>query len=303
MESNPDFESRRVSVSTPLPPLVTPAAELTREEVARYSRHLIIPDLGLDGQKRLKNAKVLVIGAGGLGSPTLLYLAAAGVGTIGIVEFDVVDRSNLQRQILHTEDRIGMAKVDSAEVALKALNPEVNVVKYSERMDSSNVLDVITGYDVIVDGTDNFPTRYLLNDASLVAGIPVVHGSIYQFEGSVTVYKPFEGPCYRCQYPEPPPPELAPSCAEGGVLGVLPGVVGLLQATEAVKLLLGIGTPLIGRQLRYDALEMEFVELKMHRDANCPVCSKDPSEIEFIDYEQFCAMPSRAAQPAKEAVV
>ncbi len=276
---------------------------LSHEQAERYSRHTLIPEVGEEGQLKLLDSKVLLIGAGGLGSPAALYLAAAGVGTLGIIDADVVDRSNLQRQILHTEDRIGMAKVDSAEVALKALNPEVNVVKYSERMDSSNVLDVITGYDVIVDGTDNFPTRYLLNDASLVAGIPVVHGSIYQFEGSVTVYKPFEGPCYRCQYPEPPPPELAPSCAEGGVLGVLPGVVGLLQATEAVKLLLGIGTPLIGRQLRYDALEMEFVELKMHRDANCPVCSKDPSEIEFIDYEQFCAMPSRAAQPAKEAVV
>ncbi len=276
---------------------------LSKEQFERYSRHVLIPEVGEEGQLKLLDGKVLLIGAGGLGSPAALYLAAAGVGTLGIIDGDIVDRSNLQRQILHTEDRIGMAKVDSAEVALKALNPEVNVVKYSERMDSSNVLDVITGYDVIVDGTDNFPTRYLLNDASLVAGIPVVHGSIYQFEGSVTVYKPFEGPCYRCQYPEPPPPELAPSCAEGGVLGILPGVIGSLQATEAMKLVLGIGNPLVGRQLRYDALEMEFVELKMHRDAHCPVCSKDPSEIEFIDYEQFCAMPSRAAQPAKEAVV
>ena len=199
---------------------------LSHEQAERYSRHTLIPEVGEEGQLKLLDSKVLLIGAGGLGSPAALYLAAAGVGTLGIIDADVVDRSNLQRQILHTEDRIGMAKVDSAEIALKALNPDVNVVKYSERMDSSNVLDVITGYDVIVDGTDNFPTRYLLNDASLVAGIPVVHGSIYQFEGSVTVYKPYEGPCYRCQYPEPPPPELAPSCAEGGVLGVLPGVVG-----------------------------------------------------------------------------
>jgi len=276
---------------------------LTPEQYDRYSRHVLVPEVGEEGQLKLLESKVLLIGAGGLGSPAALYLAAAGVGTIGIIDADVVDRSNLQRQILHTEDRIGMPKVESAERALKALNPDVNVVAYTERLDSSNVLDIITGYDVIVDGTDNFPTRYLLNDASLVAGIPVVHGSIYQFEGSVTVYKPHEGPCYRCQYPEPPPPELAPSCAEGGVLGVLPGVVGTLQATEAVKLLLGIGDPLIGRQLRYDALTMEFVELKMKRDPNCPVCSKEPSEIEFIDYEQFCAMPSRAlATPVQEAV-
>jgi adenylyltransferase/sulfurtransferase len=272
---------------------------LTPEQYERYSRHVLIPEVGEAGQLRLLDAKVLLIGAGGLGSPAALYLAAAGVGTIGIIDADVVDRSNLQRQVVHTEDRIGMAKVDSAEVAMKGINPDVEVVKYTERLTSENVLDVIVGYDVIVDGTDNFPTRYLLNDASLVAGIPVVHGSIYQFEGSVTVYKPFEGPCYRCQYPEPPPPELAPSCAEGGVLGVLPGVVGTLQATEAIKLVLGIGEPLIGRQLRYDALTMEFTELRMRRDPDCPVCSKDPSEIEFIDYEQFCAMPSRAAAPAE----
>jgi sulfur-carrier protein adenylyltransferase/sulfurtransferase len=214
----------------------------------------------------------------------------------------VVDSSNLQRQILHTVDRIGTPKVDSAETTIRALNPDVAVVKYATRLTSENVLDVITGYDVIVDGTDNFPTRYLLNDASLVAGIPVVHGSIYQFEGSVTVYKPHDGPCYRCQYPEPPPPELAPSCAEGGVLGVLPGVIGTLQATEAVKLVLGIGEPLVGRQLRYDALAMEFVELKMRRDPECPVCSKDPDDIEFIDYEQFCAMPTRAVARPEEAI-
>jgi molybdopterin/thiamine biosynthesis adenylyltransferase/rhodanese-related sulfurtransferase len=280
---------------------------LTPQQFERYSRHTLIPEVGEEGQLKLLDSKVLLIGAGGLGSPAALYLAAAGVGTLGIIDADVVDRSNLQRQILHTEDRIGMPKVDSAETALKALNPEVKVVKYSERLTSENVLDVIGGYDVIVDGTDNFPTRYLLNDASLVAGIPVVHGSIYQFEGSVTVYAPRVGPCYRCQYPEPPPPEMAPSCAEGGVLGVLPGVVGTLQATEAVKLLLGVGDPLIGRQLRYDALAMEFVELKMHRDPECPVCSKSPEEIEFIDYEQFCAAPARAVSAAplftiKEAV-
>ena len=267
---------------------------LSHEQWERYSRHVLIPEVGEEGQLRLLDSKVLLIGAGGLGSPAALYLAAAGIGTIGVIDADVVDTSNLQRQIVHSVERVGMAKVDSAEIAIKAINPEVNVVKYTERLTSENVLDVIGGYDVIVDGTDNFPTRYLLNDASLVAGIPVVHGSIYQFEGSVTVYKPYEGPCYRCQYPEPPPPELAPSCAEGGVLGVLPGVIGTLQATEALKLVLGIGEPLVGRQIRYDALSMEFVELKMRRDPHCPVCSKDPSEIEFIDYEQFCAMPSRA---------
>ncbi|MDX6532391.1 MAG: sulfur-carrier protein adenylyltransferase/sulfurtransferase [Gaiellales bacterium] len=273
-------------------------------QLERYSRHVLIPEVGEEGQLKLLDSKILLIGAGGLGSPAGLYLAAAGVGTLGIIDADVVDRSNLQRQILHTEDRIGMPKVDSAEIAMKAINPDVKIVKYTERLTSENVLDVIAGYDVIVDGTDNFPTRYLLNDASLVAGIPVVHGSIYQFEGSVTVYSPRVGPCYRCQFPVPPPPELAPSCAEGGVLGVLPGVVGTLQATEALKLVLGVGDPLIGRQLRYDALSMEFVELKMHRDPECPVCSKDPHEIEFIDYEQFCAMPARATQPAtiKEAV-
>jgi sulfur-carrier protein adenylyltransferase/sulfurtransferase len=277
---------------------------LDSAQLERYSRHVLIPEVGEEGQLKLLDSKILLIGAGGLGSPAALYLAAAGVGTLGIIDADVVDRSNLQRQILHAEDRIGMAKVDSAEIAMKAINPDVNIVKYTERLTSENVLDVIAGYDVIVDGTDNFPTRYLLNDASLVAGIPVVHGSIYQFEGSVTVYAPRVGPCYRCQYPEPPPPELAPSCAEGGVLGVLPGVVGGLQATEALKLVLGVGDPLIGRQLRYDALSMEFVELKMHRDPECPVCSKDPQDIEFIDYEQFCAMPARASQPVtiKEAV-
>jgi molybdopterin/thiamine biosynthesis adenylyltransferase/rhodanese-related sulfurtransferase len=277
---------------------------LTPQQFERYSRHTLIPEVGEEGQLKLLDSKVLLIGAGGLGSPAAMYLAAAGVGTLGIIDSDVVDRSNLQRQILHTEDRIGEPKVDSAEQTLKALNPDVTIVKYRERLTSENVLDVISGYDVIVDGTDNFPTRYLLNDASLVADIPVVHGSIYQFEGSVTVYAPRVGPCYRCQYPEPPPPEMAPSCAEGGVLGVLPGVVGTLQATEAVKLLLGVGEPLIGRQLRYDALAMEFVELRMHRDPNCPVCSKSPDQIEFIDYEQFCAAPSRAvtAPTIQEAV-
>jgi molybdopterin/thiamine biosynthesis adenylyltransferase/rhodanese-related sulfurtransferase len=275
---------------------------LSPEQFERYSRHVLIPEVGEEGQLRLLDSKVLLIGAGGLGSPAALYLAAAGVGTLGIIDADVVDVSNLQRQILHTVDRVGQPKVDSAEIAIRAINPGVRVEKHAARLTSENVLEVISGYDVIVDGTDNFPTRYLLNDASLVAGIPVVHGSIYQFEGSVTVYKPYEGPCYRCQYPEPPPPELAPSCAEGGVLGILPGVIGTLQATEAVKLVLGIGEPLVGRQLRYDALAMEFVELTMRRDPECPVCSREPSEIEFIDYEQFCALPSRAVARPEEAL-
>src|SRR3954454_21654468 len=261
---------------------------LTPQQQERYSRHTLIPEVGEAGQLRLLESKVLLIGAGGLGSPAALYLAAAGVGTIGIIDSDVVDRSNLQRQILHTEDRIGMAKVDSAEIAMSGLNPDIAIVKYTERLTSENVLDVIPGYDVIVDGTDNFPTRYLLNDASLVAGIPVVHGSIYQFEGSVTVYKPYDGPCYRCQYPEPPPPELAPSFAEGGVLGVLPGVVGTLQASEAIKLALGIGEPLIVRLLLFDALTTTFTEVALRRAPDCPVCGEHPTITEYVDYVEFC---------------
>jgi molybdopterin/thiamine biosynthesis adenylyltransferase len=267
---------------------------LDKEQFERYSRHVLIPEVGEEGQLRLLDSKVLLIGAGGLGSPAALYLAAAGVGTIGVIDADVVDRSNLQRQIVHTEDRIGMPKVDSAEIAMKGINPDVKIVKYTERLDSSNVLDVIAGYDVIVDGTDNFPTRYLLNDASLVAGIPVVHGSIYQFEGSVTVYKPFEGPCYRCQDPEPPPPELAPSCAEGGVLGVLPGIMGALQAAEAIKLVLGIGETMVGRLMLFDALDTTFHEVSLRRDPDCPVCGEHAGPIEYIDYEAFCLPPARA---------
>jgi len=277
---------------------------LTPDQVTRYARHLILPEVTGAGQRKLLNTSVLLLGAGGLGSPAALYLAAAGVGKIGILDFDVVDASNLQRQILHGTADIGRPKVASAADTINRINPDVEVVKLDAHVNSENALDIFRPYDVIVDGTDNFPTRYLLNDASLVANIPVVHGSIYQFEGSVTVYAPRVGPCYRCQYPEPPPPEMAPSCAEGGVLGVLPGVIGTLQATEAVKLILGVGDPLIGRQLRYDALAMEFVELRMHRDPNCPVCSKNPDQIEFIDYEQFCAAPARAvAAPEIEEAV
>ena len=260
---------------------------LTPQQQERYSRHTLIPEVGEAGQLRLLESKVLLIGAGGLGSPAALYLAAAGVGTIGIIDSDVVDRSNLQRQILHTEDRIGMAKVDSAEIAMSALNPDITIVKYTERLTSENVLDVITGYDVIVDGTDNFPTRYLLNDASLMKRIPVVHGSIFRFEGQVTVFDPYNGPCYRCLLPEPPPPELAPSCAEAGVLGVLPGIIGSIQALEAIKMLLDIGEPLRGRLLAYDALEETFRNFKVRRDPQCPACGPD-AHIVIAEYDDMC---------------
>jgi sulfur-carrier protein adenylyltransferase/sulfurtransferase len=257
---------------------------------ARYSRHLLIPEVGEQGQLKLLDSKVLLIGAGGLGSPASLYLAAAGVGRLGIVDADVVDESNLQRQIVHSTERLGEAKVDSAKRTIEALNPDVQVVAYKERLTSENVERILAdGWDVIVDGADNFPTRYLVNDASVWHGIPVVHGSIYRFEGQVTVFKPGEGPCYRCLFPTPPPPELAPSCAEGGVLGVLPGVIGSLQANEALKLALGIGDPLVGRLLMFDALSAEFNEVKLRRDPDCPVCGEHPTITDYIDYVQFCA--------------
>jgi molybdopterin/thiamine biosynthesis adenylyltransferase/rhodanese-related sulfurtransferase len=272
----------------------TPAT-LDADKRRRYSRHILIPEVGEAGQLRLLSSKVLMIGAGGLGSPSALYLAAAGVGTIGIIDEDTVDDSNLQRQILHTTDRIGMAKTESARLTLTALNPDVEVVEYRERLTSANIDRIIAGYDVIVDGTDNFPTRYLLNDASLKHGIPVVHASIFRFEGQLTVFKPHEGPCYRCLFPEPPPAELAPSCAEGGVLGVLPGIMGTLQATEALKLLLGIGDTLAGRLLLVDALESSFHEVTLRRDPSCPVCGEHADPITYIDYEQFCAGGHRTA--------
>src|SRR5689334_18297895 len=268
---------------------------LTKEQRERYSRHLLVPEIGLEGQTKLLEAKVLLLGAGGLGSPTALYLAAAGVGTLGIVDDDEVDLSNLQRQVIHTTDRIGVAKVDSAEESIKAINPDVGVVKYKTRLDASNVMEIIQGYDVIVDGVDNFPTRYLLNDATVRLGIPVVSASILGFDGQLSVFKPHDGPCYRCLYPVPPPAELAPSCGANGVLGVLPGTMGLLQATEVVKLVVGAGEPLIGRLLLYEALGATFTELKVRRDPECPICSIDPSEIDesqlgvFPDYEAFCA--------------
>jgi molybdopterin/thiamine biosynthesis adenylyltransferase/rhodanese-related sulfurtransferase len=272
-------------------PWTTPAS-FTPEQAQRYSRHLLIPEVGEEGQQKLLKSKVLLIGAGGLGSPAAFYLASAGVGTLGIVDSDVVDLTNLQRQILHNTDRIGESKVSSAKQTLEALNPDVKIVGYEERLSAANIDRIIEGYDVVIDGADNFPTRYLLNDASVKHRVPVVHGSIFRFEGQVTVFKPFEGPCYRCLFPEPPPPELAPSCAEAGVLGVLPGVIGTIQATEAIKLLLEIGEPLVGRYLLYDALEGSFREVRLRRDPECPVCGEHPTITDYIDYEGFCASPA-----------
>src|SRR5262245_14228398 len=275
---------------------VTIPTALAPAQRTRYARHLLIPEVGEEGQQRLLESRILLIGAGGLGSPASLYLAAAGVGTIGIIDPDVVDDSNLQRQIVHSTERLGEPKVASAKRTIEALNPDVTVVPYQERLDSENIERVLDhGWDVIVDGTDNFPTRYLLNDASVWHGIPVVHGSIYRFEGQVTVFHPGEGPCYRCLYPAPPPPELAPSCAEGGVLGVLPGIVGSLQASEALKIVLGAGDTLTGRLLLFDALHTTFDEVAIRRSAECPVCGDHPTITEYIDYVEFCAGPISGA--------
>jgi molybdopterin/thiamine biosynthesis adenylyltransferase/rhodanese-related sulfurtransferase len=268
---------------------------LTAEQRERYSRHLLVPEIGLEGQLKLLDAKVLLLGAGGLGSPAALYLAAAGVGTIGIVDDDVVDLSNLQRQVAHSEARIGAAKVDSAEQAIHDINSDIDVVKYKTRLDASNIMEIVDGYDVIVDGVDNFPTRYLLNDATVRLKIPVVSASILGFDGQLSVFAPYEGPCYRCLYPTPPPAELAPSCGANGVLGALPGIMGVLQAIEVVKLITGAGEPLIGRLLLYEALSTSFTDLKVRRDPECPICSRDPESISddemgvFPDYELFCA--------------
>jgi adenylyltransferase/sulfurtransferase len=272
---------------------------LTNDEVKRYSRHLIMPEVGVDGQRRLKAAKVLCIGAGGLGSPVALYLAAAGVGTIGIVDFDVVDFSNLQRQIIHGTPDVGRSKLASAKDRLNAINPEVNVVTHEATLTSQNAFELFGPYDVIVDGTDNFPTRYLVNDACVLLGKPNAYGSIFRFEGQASVFATKQGPCYRCLYPEPPPPGLVPSCAEGGVLGVLPGIIGVIQATETVKLIMGIGEPLIGRFLIYDALRMKFRELKLRKDPDCPVCGTHPTVTTLIDYEQFCGV---APTPSETSV-
>jgi sulfur-carrier protein adenylyltransferase/sulfurtransferase len=266
----------------------------TSEQRERYSRHLLLPEVGTEGQQKLLDANVLLLGAGGLGSPAALYLAAAGVGTLGIVDSDEVDLSNLQRQVIHSSDRIGVPKVDSAEQTIAALNPDVNVVKHPVRLDASNIMEILPGYDIVVDGLDNFPTRYLLNDASVRLKIPVVSAAILGFEGQLSVFNPYEGPCYRCLFPVPPPAELAPSCGANGVLGVLPGTMGLLQATEVVKLVLGEGDPLVGRLLMYDALAARFTEVKVRRDPQCPICSRDPESISddelgvFPDYEAFC---------------
>ena len=275
-------------------PVVTPRA-LTQEQKERYSRHVLVPEIGLEGQLKLLDAKVLLLGTGGLGSPTALYLAAAGVGTLGLIDDDVVDSSNLQRQVIHNTERIGMAKTESARRAIEALNPDVKVVEHNLRMDSGNVIELLSHYDVVVDGADNFPTRYLLNDASVRLRKPVVSASILSFDGQISTFVPFEGPCYRCLYPTPPPAELAPSCGAAGVLGVLPGIMGMLQALEVVKLVIGQGTPLIGRLLLFEALGTEFTELKVRRDPDCPICGPSAPEVadedlgKFPDYEAFCA--------------
>jgi adenylyltransferase/sulfurtransferase len=264
--------------------------QLSQEEIGRYSRHLIMPEVGIDGQRKLKAGSVLCIGAGGLGSPAAMYLAAAGVGRIGIVDFDVVDSSNLQRQILHGTSDVGRTKLASAKDTINELNPNVQVDTYETSLSSENALELFAPYDVILDGTDNFPTRYLVNDACVLAGKPNAYGSIFRFEGQASVFGTKDGPCYRCLYPEPPPPGLVPSCAEGGVLGVLPGMIGVIQATEAIKIILGVGEPLIGRFLIYDALKMRFRELKLRKDPECPVCGTNPTVTKLIDYEQFCGL-------------
>ena len=278
------------------------AVELSNEEISRYSRHLIMPEVALDGQKKLKQAKVLTIGAGGLGSPLAMYLAAAGVGTIGIVDFDVVDESNLQRQIIHGTSDVGRKKMESARDTLKNINPNVEIIAFEEALSSENALEIFEDFDIIVDGTDNFPTRYLVNDACVLLGKPNVYGSIFRFEGQASVFYAEEGPCYRCLYPEPPPPGLVPSCAEGGVLGILPGSIGITQATETVKLILGIGEPLIGRLLLYDALGMSYREMKLRKDPNCPVCGENPTVTELIDYQEFCGIPQAAAAEQENGV-
>ena len=269
---------------------------LTSDQRGRYSRHVLLPEVGEGGQLELLESRVLLIGAGGLGSPAAIYLAAAGVGTIGLVDYDVVDASNLQRQIIHNIDRLGQPKVESARETLTALNPDVKVEPHNVRLAADNVVEILSGYDVIIDGGDNFPTRYLVNDASLHLRKPVVHGSIFRFEGQVSVFAPYEGPCYRCQYPEPPPPELAPSCAEAGVLGVLPGIIGSIQAVEAIKLVLGIGESLVGRLLTYDALTQEFMDLKIRRNPDCPACGDESMPPRLVDYDATCAFPGAVAR-------
>jgi adenylyltransferase/sulfurtransferase len=290
------FPAREDTVS--LPPLVEPAPSLSVDEVRRYSRHLIIPDVAMDGQKRLKNARVLCVGAGGLGSPALMYLAAAGVGTLGIVEFDTVDESNLQRQIIHGQSDIGRPKAESARDSIQEINPYVNVVIHNEALSNDNVFEIFEQYDLIVDGTDNFATRYLVNDAAVLLHKPYVWGSIYRFDGQASVFWAEHGPCYRCLYPEPPPPGMVPSCAEGGVLGVLCASIGSIQVTEAIKLLTGVGEPLVGRLMVYDALEMTYRTVKVRKDPNCALCGKNPTITGLIDYDDFCGAVSEEASEA-----
>jgi adenylyltransferase/sulfurtransferase len=281
-----------------LPPLVQPAAELTVDEVRRYSRHIIIPDVGMDGQKRLKNAKVLCVGAGGLGSPALMYLAAAGVGTLGIVEFDTVDESNLQRQIIHGQSDVGRSKAESAADSVREINPLINVNVHETRLDNDNVMELFSQYDLIVDGTDNFATRYMVNDAAVLLNKPYIWGSIYRFDGQASVFWSEHGPCYRCLYPEPPPPGMVPSCAEGGVLGVLCASIGSIQVNEAIKVLTGIGDPLVGSLMVYDALDMTYRKIRIRKDPNCAVCGENPTVTELIDYDYFCGAVSDAAKDA-----
>src|SRR5271165_2098287 len=279
----------------------TALPELTTDDLSRYSRHLILPEVGMEGQQKLKAARVLCVGTGGLGSPLALYLAAAGIGTLGLVDFDIVDASNLQRQIIHSTKDIGRKKLDSAEEKLTALNPSVDVVKHETMLSSANALDILKDYDIVADGTDNFPTRYLVNDACVLLGKPNAYGSIFRFEGQCSVFAAENGPCYRCLYPEPPPPGLVPSCAEGGVLGILPGLVGVMQATEVIKLILGKGEPLIGRLLLVDALNMRFRELKLRKNPDCPVCGTHPTVTELIDYNQFCGIRGEESATATMA--
>ena len=283
------------------PPQKAQDMTFSNEEILRYSRHLIMPEVALDGQKKLKAAKVLCIGAGGLGSPLAMYLAAAGVGTIGIVDFDVVDLTNLQRQIIHGQEDVGRSKLDSATDTLKSINPHVKVIGFNTALSSENALDILKDFDIVIDGTDNFPTRYLVNDACVLLGKPNVYGSIFRFEGQASVFWAEKGPCYRCLYPEPPPPGLVPSCAEGGVLGILPGAIGVIQATEAVKLILGTGEPLIGRLMLFNALQMKFRELKLRKDPSCPICGENPTIKELIDYQEFCGIRPTQIIPQEDS--
>ena len=283
-----------------LPPLVEPAADLSVDEVKRYSRHLIIPDVGMDGQKRLKNARVLCIGAGGLGSPALLYLAAAGVGTLGVIDFDTVDESNLQRQVIHGQSDIGRPKTESAADSIREINANIDVIVHDTALDNDNIMEIFSGYDLILDGTDNFATRYMVNDAAVLLGKPYVWGSIFRFEGQASIFWAEQGPCYRCLYPEPPPPGMVPSCAEGGVLGVLCASIGSIQVNEAIKLITGIGDPLVGKLMVYDGLEMEYRKINVRKDPNCAICGENPTVTELIDYEDFCGA---VTDEAAEAVV